>query len=549
MRSARSRSTLLIGLLTLAGCGSKDDQPPTSENNRAVIGTVDPLGDLDPANSYDVATWQLFRNVGLRLYTYKVGSDGELEPSLADGLPEISQNLKEYTIKIRQGVTFADGTPVNAQAVKYSIDRVIALEGQPVDLVRFYVEKLEVLDDYKVKFTLKRPVAYFLALLACQTYTPVNAGIYRADKFVASYQVSPSTLNEPGWKEKRVDQSSLAADKLLGSGPYRFESITYGESTISEVQLKANPSYVGTPPKVDRITWRHYSPKQAGDPTSPLLAALKAGNVDVAQNLSSDEVKELSGDSNFTLYEGGGAVRHLDVRSDAPPFNNVKLRQALAAALDREGIVAAFGSSSVRALYSMVPQGLWSHVDAFKEKYGTRDLEGAKALLSSEGYSTSNKLSFELWFTDDASGDPDGKTANAVKAQLEETGMIAVTIKKADGIGDLLGTKPASAAWIIAWFPDYADPDNFLFPFGYSGSSQGLGYSDSTMDSLLIAATELSDRGARTSKYQEIQRRWAEFAPSIPLLQLPVYLGARKGVQLTAPGTDSHLEYKEISLP
>ncbi|RLB16484.1 MAG: peptide ABC transporter substrate-binding protein, partial [Deltaproteobacteria bacterium] len=141
-----------------------------------VYGTTEKVIDMDPANAYDFHTWEIFYNIYQGLLTYPSGST-KLTPCLAKSYT-ISPDGKEYTFKLRKGLKFTDGTPFDANAVKWSIDRVMALKGDPSWLVTDFVKRVEVVDPYTVKFVLKNHVAYFPALVASVPYYPVNPNVY-----------------------------------------------------------------------------------------------------------------------------------------------------------------------------------------------------------------------------------------------------------------------------------------------------------------------------------------------------------------------------------
>ena len=119
-----------------------------------VYGTTEKIIDMDPGKAYDFHTWEIFYNIYEGLMKYKIGST-ELEPGLAESFA-ISADGKEYTFKLRKGLKFTDGTAFDANAVKWSIDRVMALEGDPSWLVTDFVDHVDVVEKNSVKFVLKR---------------------------------------------------------------------------------------------------------------------------------------------------------------------------------------------------------------------------------------------------------------------------------------------------------------------------------------------------------------------------------------------------------
>ncbi|RLJ02025.1 MAG: peptide ABC transporter substrate-binding protein, partial [Candidatus Aenigmatarchaeota archaeon] len=186
-------------------------------------------------------------------------------------------------------------------------------------------------------------------------------------------------------------------------------------------------------------------------------------------------------------------------------------------------------------LYSLVPAGMWSHIDAFKEKYGEGpNLDMARSLLQQAGYSETNKLKLELWYTPSHYGSTEADVAAAIKESWEATGMIEVTIKSAEWTTyiDLTRNKGLLIT-LYGWYPDYIDPDNFLFPFLHTGSNRWLGnpYSDPEMDKWLEDAQVAIDKSTRTTLYEKVQRKLADDAPIIPIFQGKLYLVMKPGIK------------------
>ncbi len=149
------------------------------QKDTITIGVTDKITELDPANAYDFYTWEIMNNIMGGLVRYKPGTT-ELEPYLAESW-DVSDDGLVYTFHLRQDLKFADGTPCKAQDVVRSIKRVMTIQGDPSWLVTDFVEDVEAVDDYTVKFTLKKPTAYFVSLLATPPYFPVHPA-YKADE-------------------------------------------------------------------------------------------------------------------------------------------------------------------------------------------------------------------------------------------------------------------------------------------------------------------------------------------------------------------------------
>ena len=190
-------------------------------------------------------------------------------------------------------------------------------------------------------------------------------------------------------------------------GPYK---ITKWVRDV-ELVLEANPYWYGGSPKTKEVVVRFYKDATA------MRMALEAGEIDIAwRTLRPTDIPDLKKKEGIKVdVLPGGAIRYIVFNTNIPPFDDPKVRKALAAALDRKAICEKVYLGTYEPLYSMIPMGMWSHRDSFKEKYGERNLELAKKLLSEAGYSPSNKLSIELWYTPTHYGDTEVDVATMIK--------------------------------------------------------------------------------------------------------------------------------------
>jgi len=467
--------------------------PPAVEP--LIIGTTDSVTDLDPAQTYDFHTWEIFYNVAEGLLTYIPGTT-ELKPGLAESMPEVSADGLTWTFKLRPGLKFPDGTPVDSEAVKWSLERVVRLQGDPNWLVTSFLDHVEIVDDLTFKIVLQNPVGFFPYLTATTPWFPVSPKCYPEDSF---------------------DSDSTCS----GHGPYK---ISRWERDV-EMELVANPDYHGAPPRWPKVIVKYFA-----DATTMRLA-LENGEIDVAwKTLLPTDYEDLAKNPNFVVIKGPGAyIRYICFNTTTPPFDNPKVRQAIAYAIDRDAITQKVFLGTHQPLYSMVPNGMVSHIDAF----GPRDLEKAKALLKEAGFSESNPLEMDLWWTPTHYGDTEADVATIMKSALEETGMIKVTLQSAewatytDYFGP--GTMPV---FLLGWYPDYLDPDNYTWSFAHSSASDDIGifYSNPKMDELLEAAQVETDPAKRVELYEEVQRLWATEAPTIPFTQGSLFVVTQKNV-------------------
>ena len=493
-------------LIAFSGCAQqKPAATPTpteapKEVKAITIGVTDKVTDLDPSNAYDFYTWEVLNNIMGGLMRYKPGTT-DLEPYLAESY-EVQEDGKVYVFHLRKDLKFADGTPCTAQDVVRSIERVMTISGDPSWLVTDFVDKVEAVDDYTVKFTLKKPISYFLALTATPPYFPVH----------------------PNYKANEIDADQTAG----GVGPYKISKWVRDQ----ELTLEPNPYFFGEKPKTEKIIVRFYQ-----DATT-LRLAIEKGEIDIAwRTLAPVDLQSLKENANLNVIEVPGAfIRYLVLNGNESteyPTKDKLVRQAIAAAIDRNDIAERVYLGSVEPLYSLIPKGMWSHKDVFKTKYGDGNIDLSKDLLTQAGYSEENKLKLELWWTPTHYGDTEKDLAQVLKEQLEETGMIEVELKSAEWATYVdYARKSAMMASLFGWYPDYIDPDDYTTPFLKTGANRWLGYpySDAEMDELLEKAATATEINERTKYYEQIQDKLAEDTPIIPLIQGKLFVVAKKDI-------------------
>jgi len=486
---------------------------PSFVTEKIVIGVTDKITDLDPASAYDFFTWEVLSNVMEGLVKYKPGT-AEIVPALATSW-EVKEDGRVWVFHLRKDARFCDGRPVTAHDVVRSIKRVMRLKGDPSWLVTEFVEDVRALDDYTVEFVLKKPVGFFLALLATPPYFPVHPN-YPDDKIVS----------DAVWG---------------GAGPYCIKEWRRDEILV----LEANPYYYGEPPKTKTIVVKFYRD------ASTLRIALESGEIDIAwRTLRPTDYIDLQKNPKFKVIEVPGSfIRYIVVNTKMDPTNNKLVRQAIAAAIDRNELNKIVFMGTMEPLYSLVPKGLWSHVDVFKEKYGDGNIELAKKLLREAGYSETNKLHLVLWYTPTHYGDTEADLAQLIAKQLERTGMITVEIKSLEWASYVKQLRQGTMMLaLLGWYPDYLDPDNFLTPFLHCKANKwtGTGYCNPQVDELLDKAVVLEDKNERAKLYEKVQEILAEDVPFIPLLQGKLYVVAQRNVEGIKIGPPMLMPYYTI---
>jgi len=478
--------------------------PTIKAKDVLVIGTTDSIQTtLDPAEAYDYLGVNIIQNMGEGLFAYEPGT-ARLINKLAVSYT-ISADRRVWEIKIRRDAKFQDGTPLTAQAVVWSWNRTITLNQDPAFLIADLIEKAEAVSDDTIRVYLKQPFeeTYVKSLLATWVAFPVNP------------KTSPMEVVKP-------------PNTLDMIGPYKLGAWKPGEY----IELVANPNYYGDPPKTPRIIIKFYKDAQS------LRLAVENGEVDVAfRTLSPADVKDIMAKGQLQVVSGPGIapIRYLVFNTAKEPFNDKRVRQAIAYLIDRNQIVnTVFMGQFAQPLYSMVPIGFLGHKDSFKERYGDKpNIEAARSLLLQAGYSEANPLRIELWYTPVRYTPAEPDIAAIIKQNLEASGLIKVDLKSADwATYRSLFKEEKIACWLLGWFPDFLDSDNYVRPFYHSGANGWLhvNYKNPVIDQL-IDQQVLQPTEERIKTLAQIQDIAAEDAPIIPLWQEGQFAVAQKNVK------------------
>ncbi|HEY9698223.1 MAG TPA: ABC transporter substrate-binding protein [Trichocoleus sp.] len=527
---SRSRRRLLqwLGLFGLClalavSCGRSQNtasNPATtstnggSEGGRVTLGTTLPVRTLDPADAYELFPGILLYNLGDRLYSYKPGTT-ELEPQLATALPEISSDGLTYKISLREGVKFHDGTPLDAEAMAFSINRFIQNGGRPAFLLSDRVSSVEATGANEITIKLKEPFAAFPALLAFSGLTPVSPKAYEA----GSGKFKPNTF--------------------VGTGPYKL-----AQFAPDSVRLDANPDYWGEKPANQGIDIQIISS------AANLYNTFRTGGLDVAyQTLDPEQIRSLvdgAKQGGWQVVEAGtNVINYMVLNQKDKPLDNVKVRQAIAAMIDRKLIVDRVFQGQAEPLYSLIPNTFPIYKPVFQEKFGDGDMEKAKALLQEAGISESNPLDLQIWYS--SSSTTRNLVASTLKASIEQKlpGLVKVkldSVETATLFGNLdKGTYPTV---LLDWYPDFYDADTFVQPFltcdkgspttgcqeGQSQSGGSFYYSDRA-NKLVQQQRSEQDPKTRDQALTQLQDLTAEDVPYIPLWQTKDYVFAKGNIQ------------------
>ncbi|MBK5107698.1 MAG: hypothetical protein JJE12_06185 [Anaerolineales bacterium] len=479
-----------------------EPEPEPTEEPMAeplVIGTTDSWSSFESAWVYSFHDWELFHQCADGLLNIVPGSAGEIEFALAESF-DVSEDGLVYTFHLRDGVTFPDGTPFNADAVIFSLERIAPINEAEGDNAGFlytgYVDSVEKVDDLTVTVNFNAPYPFAPQLIATNPWKILNPSVWEAD--------AAGTTNT-----------------ACGIGPYVLTNFTEGEEAIFE----ANESYYGKPPMEEKVIIRYF----ADSPTMAL--ALQNGEVDIAwKSLSPADLTALEGAEGVTVETAGGTeIRYITYNSTTPPFDNPNVRLGLAQLIDREELADLAWQGIKVPLYSMVPPGFLGHKPTYE---GTEDVEAGKALLAEAGFTEDNPLVMDLWYSPTHYGDTESDVATVLKQQLEASGVVQANLQFLEWAAYRDAGRGGELPFqLLGWYPDYLDPDNYTNVFAHTPAAwSGSFYDNPEMDALLDAQAGELDEATRTSILEEIQDLWVPESPFVPLSQGKLVVAFNDGI-------------------
>jgi peptide/nickel transport system substrate-binding protein len=435
---------------------------------------------LDPSRACDYASARVTANLYEGLVKFRPGSL-EIEPALAKEW-EISADGLTWTFHLRPGVTFHDGTPFNAQAVKFNVDRLLNKKDAYGQLVYGMVEAVEATDELTVRFRLKFPYAPFLNNLAL---------------FFAAPVISPEAVKKYG--------DGLATHPV-GTGPFFLEKWEKGK----EIILAANPSYWGTKPAAGRIVFRLESDSRKR------TALLLNGRADVI-DASPEEIPSLSAKGCQIWRITGPDVSYLGFYTNKKPFSDAAVRQAACRAIDNERLVRElFGNMAVPASGPLPPDTL-GYDAAIRQP--SPNLKEARRLLAGAGYPDGLPITI-ITYEGERPYNPAGGEALAreLAGQLAGAGFqVKVFTYPWEEFKKALYRQEGDA-FLYGWTADNRDPDNFLFTlFSSAQIPTGLNatrYSRQKTDTLLVTAQRTLDPTLRARLYQDVLNELRQDTPA-----------------------------------
>ncbi len=484
---------------TLAACGGGNSGGnggtggSSSSGESWILGTTESVTAMDPAGSYDFGSWNLQYAIFQQLLSIPANGSNP-QSGAADSCSY--DDPSTITCKLKSGLKFSNGDKLTSSDVKFSFERNIKIadpNGSSVLLGDLMVpdsktqkvapNAIETPDDTTVVFHLNKPDQTFMKVLTTATTSIVDEQVFPADKL-------------------------LADDKVIGSGPYTLAQYKPSEQAV----LEANPSYTGDKKsKSSKVFVQYFN-----DP-APLKQAIDSGQVDVAwRTLSPTDLNDLEGNSNVQVLKGNGSEFRYWVWQLSTPVGKQKaIRQAVAQLIDRDSIAKNAYDGTVTPAYSIVPPGFTGQKDSFKAKYGAPDVAKAKQILKAAGVKTPVKI--KLGYTPTHYGPNAVDEANELARQLKSSGLFTPTTDDAEWEQyQTLYKQGAYDLFILGWYPDFLDADNYLTPFLRDGGFFANNYSSKKVNNLLDQELAETDANKRKQEIGQLQDIVAQDVPLIP---------------------------------
>jgi len=495
------------------------------EGGTLIVALPGDITRTDPAMIDDSNSSYVMQQVVEGLVGLKAGTTSEIEPLLAESWSSSDDGLT-YTFKLRQGVTFHDGTPFDADAVVFNYER---WKNFPVELqdYTYYagavfggyadssnIASVTAVDPATVEITLKNPQSNFLI---AQTL-----GVFGIS--------SPTALKAGGADNTVTDVSKIAyaqggAGAMTGTGPFKFKEWVVGD----HVTIEKNADYWGTKALVDQVVFKPVAEE------TQRINGLASGEIDLAQTIAPLDVAVIQGDPNLTVVDRGASCNtaQISLNHKYEPVNNAKIREAIAYAVDRQALIDAFYAGLA------VPADNWMPVNTqYAKPLGlpTYDPEKAKALIAESGVTD---LTIDFYYPSDVTRpympDPKG-IFEAITTNLEAVGFTVVPHTET-WRPDYLDHEYAGnfEAWLLGWTCDWAGPDNFLKTafFGYvdGAPSTEFAYQNDELEKTMNDALAATDEATAQSLWEKAQDLIRADMPTVPLVNSTPPAAARADVQ------------------
>jgi glutathione transport system substrate-binding protein len=472
----------------------------------------------DPYDANDTLSQAMAKSFYEGLFGFD--KDMKLIPVLAEGY-EASKDGLVYTIKLKRGIKFHDGTDFKADAVKANLDRVTNPDNKlkRYGLYNNNIAKTEVVDDYTARITLKTPFSPFIAQLA----------------HPSTVMISPTALTKYG---KDI------ASNPVGTGPFKF--VEWQRTDYLKV-AKFDGYWRKGYPKVDTITWKPVVDNNAR------AALMQTGEAHFTFPLPYEQADMLKTKPELEVVAAPSIVlRYLSMNTQQKPFDNPKVRQAIAFAINKEALVKVAFNGYASPAEGIAPEGVEYAVKIGPWPY---DVAKAKQLMTEAGYP--NGFETELWSAYNHTTAQ--KVTQFLQQQLGQIGIKAkITLLEAGQRVEKVESwqDPATAPvrmYYVGWSTSTGEADWALRPLLYGGSwppqlFNTAYYKNAKFDASIKEAQLTTDSGKKAQLYKEAQETAWNDAPWAPLVTEKLLSAHNKKLTGVYVIPDASFNFTEVDL-
>ncbi|GIV95417.1 MAG: peptide ABC transporter substrate-binding protein [Herpetosiphonaceae bacterium] len=514
---------ILLMLVALTGCSGLQAAPTATipaellehassagGGGELILALGAELPTLDPAEVTDTTSALVTRQIFSGLV--RLTNDLEVEPDLAERW-DISPDGRVYTFYLRPEARFADGTPILAEDIRWSLERAMSpgryaaatylndIEGalEKMSGQADSVSGLRVIDDHTIEITLRAPNAVFLLKLT-------NSPAFVVDRRAVERGGSDWT------------------DEPNGSGPFMLY-----ERNADGLLLRPNLYYYGRPAKLDQLTLL------LGAAAASELVLYEQGKVDYAEvpYYALPRVADPSNPLSRELVTVPAlSLSYIGMNVNIPPFDDPKVRQAFSLLIDRERLVKSDGLETAVAARGFVPPTM-PGANPDLPPPPEPDVEEIKRLLAESRYGGAENLPPIVGYTN-------GGSVALLGELLKETLGITMEVRTTETWGAYLQGLNEYPMFDLSWIADYPDPENFLEAlFGANSGSNHTGYNNPQVEEIFAMARAEQDEQRRYELYQQAEQMILQDAPAIPLYHSVQYALVKpyvKGLVVTPQG-------------
>jgi peptide/nickel transport system substrate-binding protein len=502
----------------------------TPKDSLVVGWQFDDIISLDPAEVFEFSGAEILGNTYDRLIGYDPDDVSKIFGDAAQSW-KISNDGKTFTFKIRKGITFSSGNKMTAEDAAFSLQRAVILNKSPAFILTQFGFTAE-----NVKQKVKATDANTLTLEINKAYAPTFV-LYCLSATIASIVDKQEVMKHA------VDGDmgfSWLRTHYAGSGPFKIAQWKPSEIVV----LNANPSYWDGAPAMKNIFIRQI----AESSVQQLL--LEKGDIDIARNLETEQLKSLSGDKDIKLIKKGkGTLYYLSMNQNNPILAKPKVQEAMKYLIDYKGLEDTVWDGRGQVQQAFLPKGF---LGALEDQPFSLNVEKAKGLLAEAGYP--DGFDIELIVRNNTIRID---TAKSIQTTFAKAG-IKVTLVPMDGKQALTVYRARKHQLFFgSWGPDYQDPntnaDTFAKNLDNSDDAQAKpvawrnSYDPKKMTQETLNALLEPDSAKRAKMYQALQREHQKSAPFAFIMQEQEVAGVRKNVDgyILGPSFDSN-SYKNV---